>query len=125
MQMATKLDKQDTAIVDSGAIGWYFTPDAPVSNMNKTEVMICVGTATGQAQESEAFWESPLPDLSPGLFGHFMYGSKHNLLGIGNLCDKDCKVLFKKHSVIISVINNNRVFCEENSEIFITKIPNA
>ena len=27
--------------------------------------------------------------------------------------------------LIISVINNNRVFCEEDFAIFITKIPNA
>ena len=25
---------RDIAIVDSGASGWYFTPDAPVSNVN-------------------------------------------------------------------------------------------
>ena len=52
--MATKLAKQDTAIVDSGASGWYFTPGAPVSNVNKTAATIRVGTATGQAQTSEA-----------------------------------------------------------------------
>ena len=110
MQMAAKLAKQDTAIVDSGASGCYFTPDAPVSHVNKTAATIRVGTATGLAQESEAFWESPLPDLSPGLFGHFMYGSKHNLLGIGNLCDKDCRVIFTKHSVIIYDRNNKPIF---------------
>ena len=31
---------------------------------------------------------------------------KHNILGIGNLCDQDCKFLFKKHSVIIYDRNN-------------------
>ena len=30
-----------------------------------------------------------------------MPGFTHNLFGIGNLCDKDCKVLFTKHSVSI------------------------
>ena len=50
MRMATKLAKQDTAIVDSGVIGWYFTPDAPVSNANKTTVTIRVGMATVQAK---------------------------------------------------------------------------
>ena len=97
MRMATKLTKQDTAIVDSGASGWYFTPDAPVFNVHKTAATICVSTATGQAQESGASCELPLTDLPPGLFGHVISGFKHNLLGIGNLCDKDCKVLFTKH----------------------------
>ena len=50
MRMATKISKQDTAIVDSGARGWYFTPDALVSNANKTALMIRIGTTTGQAQ---------------------------------------------------------------------------
>ena len=48
----------------------------------------------------------PLADLPPGLFGHVMSGFKHNILGIGNLCDKDYNVLFTKHSVITYDINN-------------------
>ena len=93
MRMATKLANQDTAFVDSGASGRFFTPDAPVSNVNKTAATIRVGTATGQAQTSEASCELPLPDLPPGLFGNIMSGFTHNLFGIGNICDKDCKVL--------------------------------
>ena len=30
-----------------------------------------------------------------------MPGFRHNLLGIGNLCDKDCRVVFTKRSVVI------------------------
>ena len=55
MRMSTKLAKQDTTIVDSGASGWYFTPDAPVSNVNKNAATIFIGTATGQAQISEEY----------------------------------------------------------------------
>ena len=54
MGMATKIAKQYTAIVDLGASGWYFTTDAPVSNVNKTAAIIRVGTTTVQAQTSEA-----------------------------------------------------------------------
>ena len=71
------------AIVDSGASGWYFTPGALVSNVNKTAATICVGTATGQAQTSEASCEFPIPDLPPGLFGHIMPGFTHNILALG------------------------------------------
>ena len=99
--MATKLAKHDTAIVDSGASGWYLTPGAPVSNVNKTAAKIRVGTATGQEQTSEASCELPLPDLLPGLFGHIMPGFTHNIFGIGNICDKYCKVLFTKNCVSI------------------------
>ena len=72
--MATKLDKQDTVIVDSVASGWYFTSDALVYNVNKTEATIRIGTVTVQTQESEASCELPLPDLPPGPFGHVMSG---------------------------------------------------
>ena len=84
MQMSTKLSKQDTAIVDSGASGWYFTPDAPVSNVNKTAAIIRVSTAMGQAQTSQASYKLPLHDLPPGLFGYIMSGFTHNIFGIGN-----------------------------------------
>ena len=101
VRMATKLAKQDTAIVDSGASGWYFTPGAPVSNVNKTAATIRVGTETGQAQTSEAYCKLTLPSLPPGLFGHIMSGFTHNSFSIGNLCDKYCKIFFTKNSVII------------------------
>ena len=68
MQMSTKLAKQDTPIVDTGSSRCYFTPHAPVSNVNKTAAKIRVGTSKGQAQTSEASCELPLPDLPPGLF---------------------------------------------------------
>ena len=77
--------------------------------MNKTAATIRVGTATGQAQEYEAFFEFPLPDLPSGLFGYVMSGFKHNFLGVGNICDKYFKFLFTKHSVII-YYNNNKPF---------------
>ena len=48
----------------------------------------------------------PLPDLPPSLFGHIMSGFTHNLFGVGYLCDKNCKVLFTKNSVIIYDSNN-------------------
>ena len=44
--------------------------------------------------------------MPPGLFGHIMPDFRHNLFGIGILCDKDCKVLFTKETVIIYDKNN-------------------
>ena len=67
---------------------------------------IRVGTATVQAQISEAYYELPLPDLPLGLFENIMCEYRHNIFGIGNLCDKYCKVLFTKHLVIIYDSNN-------------------
>ena len=39
--------------------------------------------------------------MPPGLFGRIMPAFRHNLLGTGIMCNKDCKVLFTKRSVII------------------------
>ena len=86
----------NTAIVDSGASGWYFNPGAPVSRVNQAAEKVRVGTAVGHAVESEASCKLPLPDIPPDLFGNIMPGFRHNLLGIGNLCNKDCRVVFTK-----------------------------
>ena len=91
----------ETAIVDSGAMGWYLRPDAPVSAVDPAAEKIRVGTANGHVEESAASCELPLPGMPPGLFGHIMSAFKHNLIGIGGLCDADCKVLFSKHTVVV------------------------
>ena len=94
-------DDMDTEIVDSGASGWYFTPDAPVSKVDANSPTIQVGTGTGQPQVSAASCELLIEGIPAGMFGHIMPNFCHNLLGIGVLCDKDCKGLFTKSSVII------------------------
>ena len=43
----------------------------------------------------------PLPDLTPGLFGHIFSGFTYNIFGIGNICDKYYKEIFTKNSVSI------------------------
>ena len=92
---------RDTEIVDLGASGWYFTPDTPVSKVDAQDPTIRVGTATGQPQVSAASCELPIKGIPAGMFDHIMPSFRHNLLGIGVLCDKDCKVIFTKRSVII------------------------
>ena len=82
-------DDRDTAIVDSGASGWYFIPDAPVSNVDTQAPTIRVGTATGHPQVSAASCELPIEGISAGMFGRIMANFRHNLSGIGVLCGKD------------------------------------
>ena len=94
-------DLINTAIIYSGASGWYFKPGAPVSRANQAAEKLLAGTAVDHAVESAASCELPLPGIPPDLFGHIMPGFRHNLLGIGNLCDKYCRVLFTKRSVVI------------------------
>ena len=92
---------KDTAIIDLGASGWYLVRDAPVSNVNANAPKLRMGTATGQPQETEASCKLTLDGMPPGLFGHIMPSFRHNILGIGMICDKYCKVLFIKRSVIM------------------------
>ena len=82
-----------------------------MSRLNQAAEKIHVGTAVGHAVESAASCNLPLPDIPPDLFGHIMPGFKHNLLGIGNLCDKDCRVVFTKRSVVI---------CDKTNRPFLT-----
>ena len=76
-----------------------YQPLAPESRVNQATEKIRVGTAVGHAVESAASCKLSLPDIPSYLFGHIMPGFRHNLLGIGNLCDNDCRVVFTKRSV--------------------------
>lgn len=92
----------DSAIVDSGASHIYLTPSAPNTNLNPSAPPVRVGTASGQPMVSSADCDLALPipvDLPST--GHVMPGFQHNLLGIAPFCDKDCRVVFTKHTVTI------------------------
>ena len=43
----------------------------------------------------------PREGMPPDLFAHIMQECEHSLLGIGIMCDKDCRVLFAKRRVVI------------------------
>jgi hypothetical protein len=91
----------DTSIINLGTSAWYFKPGAPVSDIGRAAAKIHVDTATDQTEEYIALCKLPLPGITPGMFGHGMSSFSHNLLGIGNLCNKDCKVVFTKRMVTI------------------------
>ena len=98
-----KEDPRYTAIVDAGASGLYFMPEAPVTNIDVTAPRITVGTASGHPFESSATCEMALPELKDkiALDGHMMPGFKHNLAGISKWCDEDCTVKYTKKDVTI------------------------
>ena len=76
---------------------------------------------TVQAKTYEASCKLPLPDLPPDIFGHIMSGFTHSLFGIGNICDKDCKVLFRKKLVII-YDKKNQPFLKGRRETYRAKL---
>ena len=101
-RQAGKLKPRDTVIVDSGASGFYVILGAPDSDIDPSAPRVQVGTtAAGHSQESTARCKIPLEGTPADQFAHIMPGFQHSLLGIGIMCDKDCKVLFTKRRVTI------------------------
>ena len=100
---AIKISKKSVAVVYSGNCGIYLTPDHLKKQVNWSAPSIKVGKASVQPQTSSASCKLDLPGLPKNLptLGHVMPGFHHNLLGIGEFCDEDCKILFTKTSVAI------------------------
>ena len=62
-----------------------------------------MGTATDQSQQSKGTRELNSPKLPSGFLvtGHIMPGFRHNLIGVGPLCDADCTVTFTRAAVVV------------------------
>ena len=91
-----------TAVVNSGASNIYFAKDAAICNFDSSALKVNVGTATGQVQRSTGTAELNLPSLPANIptKGHVIPSFKHTLLGIGKICDANCKVVFTKEAVV-------------------------
>ena len=91
------------AIVDSGTSGIYQTPEASKKQVSWSDSDIQVGTASGQPHTSLASCKLDLPCLpkDPPTSGHVIPGFHHNIMGIGEFCDANCKVLFANTSVTV------------------------
>ena len=78
-------------------------PEAPENQFNWSAPSIQVGIASGQSHTSIDSFKLDLPGLPNYLPipGHAMPGFHHNILGIGDFFDADCKVIFTKTSVTI------------------------
>ena len=90
----------ETVIVDSGASGIYLTPTATFTDINTAAPNINVVTASGTRYTTSSSCNLQLPTI-PVRGGHILPGFQHNLLGIGPLCNRGCKVIYDKHVVHI------------------------
>ena len=98
--MHPPLQEYATVISDSGASDFYLTPWAPCANVNPSAPQVVVGTAGDPPHVSAESCDVLLPCL-PARSGHIMPNLHQNLMGIGKLCDHDCKVLFGKTAVTV------------------------
>ena len=76
------------------------TPRAPCANVNPSALQVVVGTASGLPHVSAASCDVLLPGI-PVTSRHIMPNFHHNLMGIGKLCDHNCKVLFENTAVTV------------------------
>ena len=87
-----RLPNNKSGIADSGSMGYYFGPNAPVSNFDATVPTIEVQVANGTPVQSIASAKlASVPDLpASSQVGHVMPGFPHNLIGLAPLVDMGC-----------------------------------
>ena len=88
----------DNDIVDSGTSGIYLTPAATCTDIITAATPINVGTVLGTCYSYSASCNLHLHTL-PAQGGHIILGFQHNLLYIGPLYYRGCKVIYNKHTV--------------------------
>jgi hypothetical protein len=79
-----------TGIADSGASGFYFAPDAPVTNYNLQAPTVGVCVANGRPERSVASATLALASSHPQaeMSGHVMSSFPHTLIGLGPFADQ-------------------------------------
>jgi len=95
---APKILPHHTGIADSGASGFYFAPDAPVTNYNPQALAVGVRVANGQPKCSVASATlASAPSLpQAAMSGHVMPSFPHTLIGLGPFADQGCQIIFTK-----------------------------
>ena len=99
----TKIPTNHTGIADSGANGFYFTPDAPVDDYDPTAPTVGVRVANGNPARSVARATlASVPALPPAsMQGHVMPSFTHTLIGLGPFADQGCSIVFTKTAVTV------------------------
>ena len=95
--------KHHTGIVDSGAAHLYIAPSTPYGHPDTTATPITVGTANGKMVKSAATATLSIPQLLADFptTRYIMPSFTNKLIGVGPICDADCKVLFTKKDVLV------------------------
>ena len=97
--------------MDSGASDIYLTLDAPVTNIDHSAPTSHVGDAAGNCHKSSAQANHLLSSL-PVKEAKIMPTFKHNLFGVGKLCDNGCRVLFDANAVTVFDKHNNSILLQ-------------
>jgi hypothetical protein len=103
--------KNNSGIAASGLMGFYFGPDAPISNYDTLAPTLEVQVAKGTPVRSIASAElASVPDLpASSQVGHVMPIFPHNLIGLAPFADAGCQVIFTQMSVITFDANDKAI----------------
>ena len=106
-QPSSSLPKSHLGVVDSGASGFYFSKNAPVTHLNTSTPRIQVKIANGIKLTSSATAQINHKHIPPAArHGHVMEDFPRTLIGIVPLCDAGLSVTFTKHKVICQTASN-------------------
>ena len=99
----TQLPLSHAGIVHSGASGFYFTPGAPVTDLNPKAPTVGVRVANGRPKRSVASATlASAPSLPPAAMqGHVMPSFSHTLIGLGPFANLGCQIIFTKTAVSV------------------------
>ena len=99
----TQIPISHTGIADSGASGFFFSPDAPVTNRNPHAPTMCVRVANGLPEKSQASATlASVPSLpAEAMQGHIMPSFPNTLIGLGPFADLGYKIVFTKTAVSV------------------------
>ena len=93
----------DTGVVNSSVRNIYFAKEALIQKSNAAAPKLHFGTATDQVQFSVGTGTLALSSI-PSNFpcsGHVIPSFKHTLIGIGSICDNDCRGLSTEHAIVV------------------------
>ena len=98
-----KILPHHTGIADSSTSGFYFTPDAPVTNYNPQAPTVGVRVANGRPKCSVASATLASAPSHPqaAMSGHVMPSFPHTLIGLGPFADQGCNIVFTKTAVTV------------------------
>ena len=102
-QHGNSLPQHHTGIVDSGATHIYIAPSAPHGHSNTKATPITVGTASSKIVNSKATATLPITQSAEDFptTSYIMPSFTNTSIGVGPICDADCKVLFTKKDVVV------------------------
>ena len=111
----------DTGVVDSGDSNIYFGKEAPIQQFNVDAPKLHVATATVQLQWYVITGTLELTNLPSNFLctGHVMPLFKYFFIGIGSICDADCKVFPTKSqlwSTIHTTTHHHRIVITHRSK---------